>query len=544
MQEQKNQTGASNKKSADVIVVGAGHNGLIAGCYMARAGLDVLVLEAYKTVGGMTCTNPFEPEAPDHLINECSCQASLFRFSPIDEELELTKKYGLRQRLMDPIHTHLSSEGDESIGMWRDPQQMAKEISYFSPKDGAAYIDFVNLLMQINHIGLPFALTNPARPDIGVVLKSIGRAVKGYKQIGKIANLLVSSQSGYLEECFEHDMTRAMFTSPLPFMPFKSDFSAWSLIYIGVLAKYGVAMFEGGTQGFPNALVRCLEAAGGQVRTNAEVAEMIMKNGRVAGVRLQNGDEIMATKAVMTAFSPKVVLNDLLPKGVLTNQQAVHARHIPTSDRGVADYKLNMAFKGKIIPRRHQAWRDKKYNDGNDLRLTSTQWMTYQQSLKAYEDCVRGEVPEVIGGLVQITTAFDAAMAPPGHDTLWFWSGLTPAEPREGWDIARDQITTRLIKNIGEYFDGVEELEIARRPLARPDLEKRFFAIGGSPYHVEPYITRQGPLKPMMGFGGYKTPVPGLYLSGSGTHPSAGISGISGRNAALTLLKESRKGSV
>lgn len=542
MQEQnRNSQARTYKKSADVIVAGAGHNGLVAACYMARAGLDVLVLEAHETVGGMTCTNSMAPEAPDHLINEASIQASLFRFSPIDKDLELTEKYGLRMRVIDPVHVQLNNEGDESIGMWRDPVKMAEEISYFSPKDGKAYIEFVNLLIQINHIGLPIALTNPTRPDWRIVLTALFRAFRARKQFGKIADLVTSSHAGYLEEIFEHDMTRAMFTSGLPFQPFKSDFSAWAMIYIGVLSKYGVAQFEGGTQNFPNALVRCLEAAGGTVRTSAPVAEMIMKGDRVVGVRLQNGDEIMATKGVMTAFSPKVVLNKMLPEGVLTTRQAVQAKRIPTADRGVTDYKLNMAFRGKVVPRRHQAWRDKKYNDGVDLRLHSTQWMGYQESLKAYDDCARGDVPDVIGGITQITTAFDPAMAPPGHDTLWFWSGMTPTNPRDGWDVARKQITDRLVKNLAEYFDGIEEFEIARRPLAKPDLEKRFWAIDGSPYHVEPFFTRQGPMKPMQGFGGYKTPIPGLYLSGSGTHPSAGISGCSGRNAALTLLKEQRK---
>ena len=131
-------------------------------------------------------------------------------------------------------------------------------------------------------------------------------------------------------------------------------------------------------------------------------------------------------------------------------------------------------------------------------------------------------------------------MAPPGHDTYWFWSGLVPFNPNIGWEKAREEITNKVVSDSAKYYDGIEELEIARRPLAPPDIEKRFHAIDGSVYHVDPYVTRFGPGRPAYGLGGYKTPVEGLFLSGSGTHPSAGICGMPGRNAAMTAIKKFR----
>src|SRR3979411_1973469 len=127
-------------RSADVVVVGAGHNGLVAACYLAKAGADVLVVERYATPGGMTSTNPMAPEAPDHMINEASIHASLFRTTNIDAELELSSKYGLRQRLIEPAHVHLSPEG-EAIAMWRDPMRTVAEIRRFSRKDAAAWVE-------------------------------------------------------------------------------------------------------------------------------------------------------------------------------------------------------------------------------------------------------------------------------------------------------------------------------------------------------------------------------------------------------------------
>jgi phytoene dehydrogenase-like protein len=150
----------------------------------------------------------------------------------------------------------------------------------------------------------------------------------------------------------------------------------------------------------------------------------------------------------------------------------------------------------------------------------------------------------MIPGLSQVTTAFDPKMAPEGHDTWWFWSGLVPSRPNHDWDTVRDRIARTVLSNCAQYYDGLEELEIARRTLTPHDLEQRFGTPDGNVYHVDPIITRFGPARPAMGLGGYKTPVPGLYLSGSGTHPIAGINGMPGMNAAKTLIRELKRGSA
>ena len=148
----------------------------------------------------------------------------------------------------------------------------------------------------------------------------------------------------------------------------------------------------------------------------------------------------------------------------------------------------------------------------------------------------------MIPGLSQVTTAFDPSMAPEGHDTWWFWAGLVPARPTEDWDTVRHKIEARVLANCAHYYEGLDKLEIARRTLTPHDLEQRFAAPQGNVYHVDPIITRFGPLRPAAGFGGYKTPVPGLFLSGSGTHPIAGINGMPGMNAAKTVIKSLKDG--
>jgi phytoene dehydrogenase-like protein len=325
-------------------------------------------------------------------------------------------------------------------------------------------------------------------------------------------------------------------------MPFDADMSGWALIYLGVLQKWGVAMFEGGTGGLPAALIRCLTAHGGRVRCDAPVSALIVRGGRVNGVTLDDGEEITATRAVVTACGPSTVLNKMLPAGVLPERIAQAAQGIPTTSTGYGNTKINIALKGKLTLPLHHSWRRENLpGDPVDLRLPCVTWSTHEQSLIAGEQCIRGEVPQMIPGLSQITTAFDETMAPPGRDTWWFWSGLVPCRPNEDWETVRSQIEHRVISDCNNYYHGLEELELARRTLTPHDIEMRFGAPDGNVYHVDPIITRFGPARPAMGLGGYKTPVPGLFLSGSGTHPIAGINGMPGMNAAKTVIKSLEK---
>ena len=534
-------SGNRRQHGAEVIVVGAGHNGLVAACYLAKAGVDVLVVERWETPGGMTSTNPMTPEAPDHLINEASIHASLFRTTKIDAELGLSARFGLRQRVIDPAHVHLGPEG-ESIAMWRDPTRTADEIRRFSRRDAAAWLELSKIIASATAMGLPLMQTNPVRPEFGKVLDTLKAVARGRRELREIIRWTTISQAQAIEERFEHPMVRGPLTVNLPFMPFRSDLSGWALIYLGVLQKWGVAMFEGGTGAFPASLIRCLEAHGGRIRCGAPVQSLRVEGGRVTGVVLDGGDELTATRAVVTACGPSIVLNRMLPAGLLPDRLQQAAANIPTSSTGWGNTKINVALKGRVTLPKWQAWRSEKLGDDRvDLRLPCVTWSTHEQSLEAGEAAAKGEVPQMIPGLSQVTTAFDPAMAPDGHDTWWFWSGLVPARPNQPWDVVRAQIETRVLSDCAHYYAGLDSLEIARRTLTPHDLEQRFGAPEGNVYHVDPIITRFGPARPAMGLGGYKTPVPGLYLSGSGTHPIAGINGMPGMNAAKTLIKALRK---
>src|SRR6201987_539937 len=502
-------------READVVVVGSGHNGLVAAAYLAKAGLDVLVVEASPTAGGMTSTNPFAPEAPEHMVNEASIQASLFRTTTIDLDLGLSRNYGLRQTVIDPAHFQLSADG-ASLGLWRDPRKTVAELEYFSKKDARALLELYEVIDAAVEIGLPMMQTNVVEPEIKNILKSARAVVKNRKQLAALGRWISSSQAEAVEESFEHDMIRAPLLTSLPFMPFDADMSGWSLIYLGVLSRYGVSMFHGGTGSLPKALISVIKDNHGDVITSSPVEELIVTNNRCTGVRIKGGAEIRARRAALTVCSPKTTLTRLLPRGVLEPKKQNAADHIPTRKRGIADAKVNVALSGRVAMSKNDKWR----GDGIDMRQACNCYHTYEQALEAARACVRGKVPDAIPGLAQVTNSFDPSMSPPGKDLWWFWTGLTPSYPEDGWNVARKTITDSVIKDAELYYKGVEDMQVAVRPLVLPDIEERFWAIDGSVYHVDPTISRFGPNKPVAGFAGYKTPVEGLYLTGSGTPPA------------------------
>jgi phytoene dehydrogenase-like protein len=525
----------SNRDDIDVVVVGAGHNGLVSACYLAQAGLRVEVLEASPTIGGMTSTNPTLAGAPDHMINEGSIQGSLWRATSIKSDLRLDR-YGLREFILPATHAQLDPEG-ASLAIWCDPGKTADEIRRFSPHDAKAWLNLAADLDAAMDFALPYMLSHPTRLSRGVIGAAIRKSPRALRHIDPIVRLMSASHAELIAERFEHPLTRGALAAMPPFSWMTQDGTGWALIYVGLLHRIGgVAMFAGGTGGLPKALRNHLVDHRGQVRTSAPVEALTTRAGRVTGVRLANGEEI-AARVVLTACSPKTTFTKLLPPGMLPEHLARRAEHFPTRLTEGGSLKINVALRGQLTMPRHNP----KRADGFDLRVPVVAWNTLEEHIAAWEAVVARRWPDPIPVIFTVPTATDASQAPRGQDTAWIWSGIAPVRAHEPWEDVRDKIGQRVIDAASHYYEGIEDLEIGRSVLAAPDIEKRFNVPDGNIYHLDALFQRFGPLRPALGFGGYRSPIPGLFLTGSGTHPSGGISGIPGQLAAQTVIRQLRR---
>jgi phytoene dehydrogenase-like protein len=524
-----------NGDGADVIVVGAGHNGLVAACYLVRAGFDVTVVEASPTVGGMISTNAVIPGAPGHLINEGGIQASLFRSTTIERDLELSR-YGFKQIIADPFHVHLDPEGP-SLAFWCDPAKTAEELKYFSRRDAVNYLEFANSLDAAMDLAMPFMLGHPTRPDPKALVKALPRAVRRRKDLLPLTSFLTTSHAEIIEERFDSPLVRGALASMPPFCWMTQDGTGWALIYVGMCHRTNSARFQGGTGALTNALNAYLLEHGGVVRTSAPVHELLVEGDKVAGVRLENGEELRSSY-VLASCSPKATLGRLLPKGLLPDHLQRRAERIPTNVLETTTLKIDVAVSGKLDMPRHNKWR----KDGLDLCRPIVSWQTYEEHVDAWNKVVQRKWPDPIPFIGIVPSRMDATQAPAGQDTFWLWSGIVPRNPEVPWEQVRDQVGDRVLAECAKYYEGLDSLEIGRRAYSAPDLEERFNVPDGNVYHVEPVGMRFGPLRPAQGFGGYETPIPGLWLTGAGTHPTGGISGIPGMVAAKTLIKRAKRG--
>ncbi|HEX3705082.1 MAG TPA: NAD(P)/FAD-dependent oxidoreductase [Mycobacteriales bacterium] len=525
----------STKGNADVIVVGAGHNGLVAAAYLRKAGFEVTVLEASPGVGGMISTNAVIPGAPNHRINEGGIQASLFRATSIERDFDLSR-YGFKQLIADPFHVHLDPEGP-SLAFWCDPRKTADEIRHFSPHDAANYLEFANSLDAAMDLVMPLMLGHPLRPNPRDVLKALPVAVRRRKDLAPLLSFLTTSHAEVIEERFDHPLVRGALASMPPFCWMAQDGTGWALIYIAMCHRTNSARFEGGTGALTNALNAWLIDHGTTVRTSARVDELLVTAGAVTGVRLADGEELRASQ-VMASCSPKATLSQLLPRDVLPEHLQRRADRIPTNVLETTTLKIDVAASGRITTPRHNAWR----KDGLDLRRPIVSWQSYENHIDSWNNVVGRRWPDPICFIGIVPSAIDPTQAPEGQDTFWLWSGIVPRNPDVPWADVRDEIGNRVLKECATVYEGLDTLEIGRRVYSAPDLAERFNVPDGNVYHVEPTMWRFGPLRPAQGFGGYETPVPGLWITGAGTHPTGGISGIPGMVAAKTMIKRSGRG--
>lgn len=521
------------RHDADVLVVGAGHNGLVAACYLARAGLDVLVVEANDWIGGCTTSAALVPEAPEHRMSPCADDIIALRGTTIGRDLELTR-YGYSEVEIDPPYLALAPDGT-SLALHREARRTADEIRYFSPQDAAAYLRLMDDLAPACDAAMALMATNPVRPDPRAVLTAARAVLRRPQALPNVAGLTRTSAADAIRNRFAHPLTQAMLANVASYgCPITWDRSGVNLMIVPMIMRAGMARPTGGMGTLPAALERSLAATGGRIRTGARVEQFLMNGDRVAGVRLVGGAQLRAG-TVLAATEPWRVLNQFLPAGTLPAKAAARAADIPTRSAGCAHFKIELAFRGRLAMPRHQKLR----RDDLDLRIPTHMVGTIEDICAAIDDAGAGRLPDPLPFASMVKSAADSAVAPAGQELLGLWSGWVPLEPDgESWDSLKATAEKSLIAHAQQYYDGIDELELGRWVESPPEMTARTNVPNGNVYHVDVTPSRMGPLRPARGFAGYRMPVPGLYLSGGGTHPGPSVSGLPGQQAARTLLRD------
>lgn len=535
-------------QTADIVVIGAGHNGLVAANYMADAGRRVIVVEAAGSIGGFTASTPAIPEAPDHLTHPYSFDPFFWDSYPPAKELRLDQ-YGLRRVRVDPGLVYLDPD-DASLGFWENPRTTAEEIGKFSKADARTFLEFAELLHAFSDIALSYFIANPARFDARPLARTARYAWKHRAKLRDIVVLATGSAAEAIGERFEHPVVRnALHAAAGSTIPNSADGSGAGFLWLANQHRHSHQHPIGGIQALPNALARRLESLSGVVTVNAPVREILLRSGQAVGVGLVDGREIHATEAVIASCDPKTTLDKLLPSGTLAPELEARVRNIAVTNQGYGQAKVDLAFSGQLSLERYQ----KRRGDDLDLRRPMHVLATEDGIERAFARSAAGLVPYADDFTMWnvIPTGADPSQAPPGQDNFYCYLAVAPYTPVGGWDITdedgkttREKIGQAAVNKLAKFYDGVEQLEIGRRVLTNQDFEQLVGASGGSITHVDMTLSRGGPRRPARGLAGYRTPVAGLFLGGSGAHPSGGITGAPGYMVAREVLRRdgNRKG--
>lgn len=522
---------------SDVLIVGAGHNGLTAANYLLDAGLSVTVVEASSTIGGLSASGRPFPGAPNHVANYGAGDLLFWNASPVASDLNLAS-YGLKTVPANPSYAYLHPDGS-SLVIWQDPKKTAEEIAYFSPSDAKAYLAYAAMLDGLFDVMLPFMLGNLRHPDrrtLGSMSRAAWRHRKKLKQFGSFA---FASGEEVIDERFRHPVTRsALHCMAAGASPIENNGTSATGMLLAFLHRVGASRPVGGMQAIPDALATRLRAKGGAILTDTRVGEVVLHDGRATGLRLSNGSELSARVAVLMTCDPHTALGQLLPEGTLSPTLEARVRNIPANVSGAGQMKVDLALSGRLSLTRHQHLR----KDDLDLRSPVALIGTEDSNRRAFGRSAAGLLPHTddIGLWGVITTALDQTQAPAGQDSLYLYVPAVPVTPEEDWKDLTSRAGDAVVERASQFYDGIETMEIGRRIDTPASIAENNNATNGCVLHADVTLMRSGPLRPAIGLGGFSLPVPGLYLGGAGAHPGGGVTGMPGRNAAREILRLNR----
>jgi phytoene dehydrogenase-like protein len=527
--------------SYDAIVVGGGHNGLTAAAYLARAGLRTLVLERREIVGGACVT---EEIAPGVRASTASYIASMLRPEVI-RDLRLGA-HGLKMIACEPGLQSVFEDGTV-IPWWTDHERTVAEWSRVSPADAATFDRVDRRLKHLASYLQGFFLEEP--PDVHASgwakVREARRLLKRFRtirgdEITDLVSFLTGSLGEFLDRNFESEHIKRMYLANNVYgmhsPPYRPGTSIGLLFHLLSGGDDDVQGFYGHVIGGMGSITQAMAAAarehGAEIRTSAPVARILVKDGRAAGVVLEDGTEVAAA-TVLSNADPKRTFLGLVDKGDVPED---FRRSIEGIKMAGPCAKVNLALgeEPRFIGMPEDA-------DPN-RRSLATLVPTLEGAERMYDVAKWGEIPDDLWVDCVVASNVDPTLAPEGTHVMTCFVQYLPYELRNGtWDERRDLLRERVVRTIGEYAPNVPGAVEAMEVLTPLDLERRYGLTEGNIFHGDLNIEQLFFMRPVPGWSGYRTPISGLYLCGAGVHPGGGVTGAPGYGAAHRVLRDRRR---
>jgi phytoene dehydrogenase-like protein len=528
----------------DAIVIGAGHNGLVTAAYLAKAGLKVLVLERRSVLGGAAATEEVR-EASGYRFD--TVFHSLGGLRPeIVRDLDLVR-YGL-DTLSGPAEVAVFSPLPDGgcLTLWREMSRSVESVRRFSKTDAEKWPAFSRLMAQLADVleaMYGVAIPSVTTTDLAELIPfmGLGEPVRrlGRKGLPEFLRVLPMSVAELLNDWFETDVLKGTLgaggVTGLAQGP-RSTGTGYVFLHHHVGWPTGVfraaRLARGGIGALAQALAAAAQVRGAEVRTDAEVAQITIKDDRAVGVALASGEEIGARLVVSNADPRRTIFGLADP----LQFDSDYLRHIRNLKLRGAVAKVNLAL-GELPD--FTALRGAGSDGSAQLRglISISPSLDYLE--RAFDFSKYGEMSAAPYLEAVIPSLSDPSRAPAGRHVMSIWAQYAPYHLKGGWTPQwREELGDRVIDTLARYAPNLKSSILHRQVLTPQDLEETYGLTEGNVYHGELMLDQILFMRPVPGWAQYRTPLPGLYLCGSGTHPGGGVNGASGWNAARQILKD------